>query len=59
MVAALAVLPVVVAEQVAVSGWMTLLGALNWLIWAEFAAEFVVIVSLTDDRRMRGRRGWI
>ena len=59
MIAALAVLPVVVAEQVAVGGWVTLLGVLNWLIWAAFAAEFAVVVSLTDDRLAYAKKAWL
>jgi len=34
MVAALAVLPIVIVEQIAVGRWETLLETLNWLIWA-------------------------
>ena len=59
MIAALGVLPVVVAEQVAVGGWATLLEVLNWLIWAAFAAEFAVVISLTDDRPAYARRAWL
>lgn len=59
MVGALAVLPVVVGEQVAVAGWATFLEVLNWLIWAAFAAEFALIVALTDDRLAFARRAWL
>ena len=59
MAAALAVLPVVVVEQFAVGGWVTLLGVLNWLIWAAFALEFALVVSLTDDRLAYAKKAWL
>lgn len=60
MVAALAVIPVVAAERIAVSGWQTFLEIVNWLIWAAFTLEFAVVFFLTHDRRAYARRlGWI
>ena len=59
MVAALAVLPIVVAEQIAVGGWETLFEILNWLIWAAFTLEFAVVILLTDDRSAYARKAWL
>ena len=60
MVAAIAVLPVVIVEQVAVSGWATLFAQiLNWLIWAAFTVEFAVVAFLTDDRLAYARKAWL
>ena len=60
MVAALAVLPVVIVEQVSVGRWATLFTEiLNWLIWAAFTVEFAVVAFLTDDRRAYARKAWL
>ena len=60
MVAALAVIPVVIVEQVDVGGWATLFTQiLNWLIWAAFTVEFAVVAFLTDDRRAYTRKAWL
>lgn len=59
MVAALAVVPVVAAERIAVGGWVTLLEIVNWLIWAAFIVEFAVVILLTDDRRSYARKAWL
>ena len=46
MVAALAVLPVMFLEQIALNGWLNVFAqTLNWLIWAAFAVEFTVVAS--------------
>ena len=59
MVAALAVLPVVIGEQIAVGGWETLFEIVNWLIWAAFTVEFAVVILLTDDRLAYARKAWL
>lgn len=59
MVAALAVIPVVIAERIAVGGWDALLEIVNWLIWAAFTLEFAVVILLTDDRRAYARKAWL
>ena len=59
MVAALAVIPVVLVERIAVGGWETLLELVNWLIWAAFTLEFVVVILLTDDRPAYARKAWL
>lgn len=59
MIAALAVIPVVIAERIAIGGWETLLGITNWLIWAAFTLEFAVVTLLTDDRRAYARKAWL
>lgn len=59
MVAALAVLPVVVVEQIAVGGWETVLEVANWLIWAAFTLEFAVVILLTNHRIAYARKAWL
>ena len=59
MVAALAVIPVVIVERIAVGGWETLLEIINWLIWAAFTLEFAVVILLTDGRRAYARKAWL
>ena len=59
MVAALAVIPVVIVEQIAVGGWETFFEIVNWLIWGAFTVEFAVVILLTDDRRAYARKAWL
>jgi voltage-gated potassium channel len=54
-VAALLVIPVIVIEQAHVSHGVKTLGEiLNWLIWAAFATELVVMLAVVRDRM-----GWL
>jgi voltage-gated potassium channel len=54
-VAALLVIPVIVIEQAHVSHGIKTLGViLNWLIWAAFATELVVMLVVVRDRM-----GWL
>ncbi|MCZ0939459.1 MAG: hypothetical protein OXJ55_12530 [Caldilineaceae bacterium] len=59
MVAALAVIPIVIIEQVTVGRWETPFKTLNWLIWATFTLEFAVVTLLTDNRRAYARKAWL
>jgi voltage-gated potassium channel len=55
IVAALAVVPVVVLDETQPRGGLaTLAFALNWLIWGAFAAELMVLLARSTDRR-----GWL
>jgi voltage-gated potassium channel len=50
-VAALLVIPVIVIEQAHVSHGVKVFGdALNWVIWAAFATELVVMLAVVPDR---------
>jgi len=50
-IAALLVIPVIVIEQAHVShGIKTFGNALNWVIWAAFATELVVMLVVVPDR---------
>lgn len=53
VLAALAVIPVVIVEANSTisSGWKSAAGALNWVIWAIFAAELVAYLAVVKDRR--------
>ncbi len=54
-IAALLVIPVIVIEQAHVShGVKTFGAALNWVIWAAFAAELIVMLAVVPDRM-----GWL
>ena len=60
MVAALAVLPVAIVEQIAGGGWADIsTEILNWLIWAAFTAEFAVVAFLTNDRLAYAKKAWL
>ena len=55
--AAFLVIPVVFIEEYSTTGWLlTVAGIANWLIWAVFAAEFGMVVSLADNRVGYARR---
>jgi voltage-gated potassium channel len=52
LVAALLVIPVIVIEQSNVGhGWKTMGSMLNWLIWAAFAVEVVVMTAVVPKKR--------
>ena len=58
--AALLVIPVVFIEEYSTTGWLlTVAGIANWLIWAAFAAEFAVVISLADNRVAYARAAWL
>lgn len=60
LVAALLVVPVIFIEQQATSpGWLTVAEIVNWLIWAAFTAEYLVVVSLADQRLAYTRKAWL
>jgi voltage-gated potassium channel len=51
LVAALLVIPVIVIEQTDVAhGWKTLGALLNWVIWAAFAAEVMVMTAVVPEK---------
>ena len=53
-------IPVVFIETYSTTGWLlAVAGVANWLIWAAFAAEFAVVISLTDDRGAYARKAWL
>ena len=58
--AALLVIPVVFIEEYSTTAWLlTAAGVANWLIWAAFAAEFAVVVSLAQNRGAYARKAWL
>ena len=58
--AALLVIPVVFIEEYNTTGWLlTAAGIANWLIWAAFAAEFAVVISLAQNRAAYARKAWL
>ena len=58
--AALLVIPVMFVEAVSSTGWLlTVAGIANWLIWAAFAAEFAVVISLAGNRVAYARAAWL
>lgn len=58
--AALLVIPVVFIEEYSTTGWLlTAAGIANWLIWAAFAAEFAVVISLAPNRAAYTRKAWL
>lgn len=60
LVAALLVVPVIFIEEQATSAaWLTTAGIVNWLIWAAFTAEYLVVVSLNDRRMAYTRKAWL
>lgn len=60
LVAALLVVPIIFIEERATSAtWLTTAGVLNWLVWAAFAVEFLVVVSLNDRRLAYTRKAWL
>ena len=58
--AALLVIPVVFIEEYSTAGWLLAAAVVaNWLIWAAFAAEFAVVISLAQNRATYARRAWL
>ena len=58
--AALLVIPVLFIEEYSTDGRLLVVaGIANWLIWAAFAAEFAVVISLADDRIAYARKAWL
>ena len=58
--AALLVIPVVFIEEYSTTEWLlTAAGIANWLIWAAFATEFAVVMSLTSKRATYARKAWL
>ena len=58
--AALLVIPVVFIEEYSTTAsLLTAARIANWLIWAAFAAEFVVVTSLTKSRATYARKAWL
>ncbi|MCY4369628.1 MAG: hypothetical protein OXF41_09475 [bacterium] len=58
--AALFVIPVVFIEEYSTTGWpQAVAGIANWLIWAVFAAEFAVVISLANSRAGYARMAWL
>jgi len=60
LVAALLVVPVIFIEEQATSQtWLNLAAGVNWLIWAAFTAEYLVVMVLTDRRLAYSRKAWL
>ncbi len=60
LVAALLVVPVIFIEERATSSALLSLASwTNWLIWAVFAAEFLVVLALADRRGLYVRKAWL
>jgi len=58
--AALLVIPVVFIEEYSPTKWLlTAAWVANWLIWAAFAAEFAVVISLAQNRAAYARKAWL
>ncbi|MCY4621325.1 MAG: hypothetical protein OXD34_05755 [bacterium] len=58
--AALLVIPVVFIEEYSTTGWLLTAAVIaNWLIWAAFAAEFAVVISLAQNRAAYARKAWL
>jgi voltage-gated potassium channel len=60
LVAALLVVPVIFIEGQATSAtWLTVAAIANWLIWAAFTVEYVVVVSLNDRKWAYTKKAWL
>ena len=60
LVAALLVVPVILVEDRAAStAWLAAASVANWVIWALFLAEFVVVIWLADDRPRYALHSWL
>ena len=60
LVTALAVLPMFFVELVATEGWAPVAAVvINWLIWAVFTIEFVLLLTLAASRLAYLRRAWL
>ena len=60
LIAALLVVPVIIIEEQATSAtWLGVANVLNWVIWAAFLAEFVLVIAATDDRWAYTRQSWL
>lgn len=60
LVAALLVVPVIFIEEQATSqAWLNVAAGVNWLIWAAFTAEYLVVVTLADRRLAYTRKAWL
>lgn len=56
IIAAIATVPLIIAQQQGMTEWW--INALDWMIWAVFLIEYVVLITIADDRRMAGRSNW-
>jgi voltage-gated potassium channel len=60
LIAALAVVPVIYFEETATSALaVTVVSLANWAIWAAFAAEFITVATLTQNRWTYTKRAWL
>lgn len=60
LVAALLVVPVIFIEEQATSqAWLNIAAGVNWLIWAAFTTEYLVVVTLADRRLAYTRKAWL
>jgi voltage-gated potassium channel len=61
LIAALAVVPVVILEESAGASplWLGAAGAANWVIWAVFAIELLIVTTLNRDHWAAFRRYWL
>src|SRR5688572_1388372 len=56
VVAALATLPLMVAEEIGVDAGLVVTA--DWLIWSVFLAEYAILLVLAEDRASYARRSW-
>lgn len=60
LVTALAVVPVIFLEERATTEWQVdMAAAANWAIWGVFLVEYLVVVSLAQNRWGYTRRAWL
>lgn len=59
LAAALLLVPVLILETDADGDWLTVAYVANWIIWAIFAAELVLILVVADRRRAALRAHWL
>jgi voltage-gated potassium channel len=59
LLATLALIPVLVVESDATGRWHTVAVVANWLIWAVFALELVLVLVVATSRRAALRAHWL
>lgn len=56
VLAALATIPLVIAEERSIAPRITAIG--NWIVWCVFLAEYLILMALASDRLKYARYGW-
>jgi voltage-gated potassium channel len=59
LAATLLLIPVLILQADADGGWLTVAYVANWVIWAVFAVELVVILYVADRRAAALRAHWL